>query len=133
MKTNLDKMFKLDTNLEKEGVIYNLGDGLTFQLRRYGGANEARLVQATTKYIKPHASLLQHNKMPPEEVQVVMIKTFVDVCLVTWTGVLDEDGKDIPCTPDNALKLFLRLPELYNTLYSYAASKDSYREDLGNC
>jgi hypothetical protein len=31
-------------------------------------------------------------------------------CTVGWNGILDKAGKPIPCTPENALKLFENYP-----------------------
>jgi hypothetical protein len=132
MKTNLDGLFKMDLNLEKDGVWFDVSIGISFLLRRFGGSNSNKVTQSMAKYHKPYAKLIDAKKLSDEETTEIMAKVFVDSCLVDWKGVKDEAGQDIPCNFDNAVKLFKSLPELFNTLFNYCQSVDSFREDLGN-
>lgn len=132
MKTNLDSLFKTNSDMEKEGIWFDVSIGISFKLRRFGGSNANKVSQAMAKYHKPYAKLIDAKKLSEEETTEVMAKVFVESCLVEWKGVTDESGEEIKCNFENAVKLFKNLPELFNTLFQYCQGVESFREDLGN-
>lgn len=131
MKTNLDSLFKTNSNLEKDGVWFKAGEGVSFLVRRFGGSNSQRLKLAMAKYHKPKARLIELDQLSPEETHLIMSKVFAEACLVDWKGV-QIDEQDVPCNFENAVKLFTTLPELFESLWSYASGYESFKEDLGN-
>lgn len=132
MKTNLDSLFKTDSSLEKDGVWFDVSSDISFHLRRFGGSNAQKVNQSMAKYHKPYAKLIESNRLGIEETNLVMAKVFVDSCLISWKGVKDEEGNDLPYSFDNAVKLFTALPELFNALFKYCSEMESFKEDLGN-
>jgi hypothetical protein len=131
MKSNLDGLFKADSNLEKDGIWFNVGNGVRFRLRRFGGSNSQKLKLAMAKYHKPMARLIELDKLTVEENTELMAKTFAEACLVDWENV-EIDGEKAPCNFENAVKLFTKLPELFQVLYAQSQGFDSFKEELGN-
>lgn len=131
MKTNLNKLFKTDESLEKEGVWFDVTKETSFLLRRFGGSNSQKLQAAMAKFHKPYSRLIENNSLSEREQVEIFAKVFISTCLVDWKGV-EIEGSVVPCTPENALKLFVSLPELFDVLFSYAKGVDSFKEDLGN-
>lgn len=137
MKTNLDQLFKQDTNLETEGIFLQLPNGASFKVRRFGGSNTA-VKKAMLKHYKPFAKLIEKGLFPEEKEKEIYSKAFIDACLVDWSGV-EVDGKELPFTKENAARLFKSLPELADTLVDYAQDKENFKdgeffekEDVGN-
>lgn len=130
MKTNLD-MFKNDSVCEEQGIEFEVRPGVSFILRRFGGKNANKVKQSLAKHYKPYARLLESGKMEENEEKKIMIKVFVESCLVSWKGI-EADGKELECNLENAVKLFMELPELFDLLYKHANDTENYREDLGN-
>lgn len=130
MKTNLD-IFKNDSVCEEQGIEFEVRPGVSFVLRRFGGKNSARIKQSLAKHYKPYARLLETGKMEETEEKKIMIKVFIESCLVSWKGV-EADGKELECNTENAVKLFLELPELFDLLYKQSNDTENYREELGN-
>lgn len=131
MKTNLDKFFKANSGLEQDGVDFDIGEGISFKVRRFGPSN-VRVKSAMATYYKPYAKQVELGTLPAEKSLEINAKVFVDTCLVSWEGVLDEAGKPLECNKENALKLFKQLPDLFETLWKHANSFENYKEDLGN-
>lgn len=131
MKTNLDKFYKANSDLEKEGVDFAIDDTTSFKVRRFGSQNP-RVKAAMASYYKPYARQVELGTLPVEKSQEIQMKIFVDTCLVSWQGVVDESGKPVEFNKENALKLFKNLPDLFDTLWKHANSFENYKEDLGN-
>jgi hypothetical protein len=131
MNTNLDSLFKTDSSLESEGVWFKISNETSFCMKRFGGANAQKVKLAMAKYHKPHARLIEMDALSLDEVNKIMAQVVAHSCLVDWKGVV-IDGQDLPCNPDNAVKLFCSLPELFNTLFGYISGVESFKEDLGN-
>lgn len=138
MKTNLDKVFKTDEKLIKDGVDLviqeeNAAEGIkevSFRVRHFSSEN-TRVKAAISKHYKPYARQIELGTLDQKTNDLVTIKMFIDVCLVEWKGV-EIDGKEVECTKENAQTLFVRLPNLFDTLWRYANDFNNYREDLGN-
>lgn len=131
MKSNLDSLFKTNSDLERDGIWLNIGNGVRFRIRRFGGSNSQRLKQAMAKFHKPVARLVELDKLSAEENIELMAKTFADACLVDWEGV-EIGGTPALCTFENAVKLFTTLPELFDIIFKESQKFDSFKEDLGN-
>ncbi len=139
MKSNLDKLFLANTDLEKDGVDFiiqekNEKEGLeeiSFRLRRYNDQNP-RHKAAQAAHYKPHARQIELGTLSASKMRELLAKTFIDVCLVSWTGVQDEKGEPITYTKESALALFTRLPDLFDTLWNHASDFKSFKEDVGN-
>lgn len=130
MKTNLDKFFKTNSDLEKNGVWFEISDDIGFLVRPFKGTNP-KFKAAMAHHFKPFARQIDLGTLDQAKTLEITIKLFIDVCLVDWRGV-EIDDKQAELTPDNALKFFVALPELFDTLWKYANDFVSYKEDLGN-
>jgi len=131
MKTNLDHLFKTNKNAETDGVIFKLSDTVNFIVRRYGGANEQKVKAAMAKYYKPYARQVEAGTLPASKEREILVKAFVSACMVGWEG-LEADGTKLEYTPENAEKLFTDMPDLFNTIFDYAQTLSTFREDVGN-
>lgn len=131
MKTNIDKLFKTDATLERDGVDFALDDKTSFRVRRFNSQNP-RVKAAMASHYKPFARQVELGTLPQEKSTEITMKLFIEVCLASWAGVEDEKGEAIECNKDNALRLFKSLPDLFETLWKHANDFANYKEDLGN-
>ena len=131
MKTNLDKLYKTDESIEKQGVYFNVSDTTGFQLKRFGGFNSDTVKSKLAKYHKPYAYQIQKGTMDPKKEQEINCRVFVESCMVDWKGV-EIDGKEVPFSADAATELLLKLPDLADALLQHSTDSNNYREDLGN-
>ena len=137
MKSNLDSTFKTNRKFEQEGVDFVVkgadGDApeVSFRLRRFVGSNP-KVKAAMAQYHKPYARQIEMGTLPHEKSEELMVRLFIDVCLVSWSGVMDENNNPLECTKENAFKLFRSLPDLFSTLQRYANDFESYKDEVGN-
>lgn len=138
MKTNLDKQYKLDSDLEANGVDFEIPavddqgnpKNASFKLRPFKGTNP-RIKAAMANHYKPYARQIDMGILDAKKDLEIRIKLFLDVCLVSWQNV-EADDKPLEFSKTNALALFTALPELFETLWKQAQDSNNYREDLGN-
>ena len=131
MKTNLDKLFKTNEELEKSGILVVLSDTLEFNLKRFGGKNSTPVRAAYAKYHKPFARQIEMGTFDKDKEREILVKIFVDSCLTGWKGV-EIDGALVEFNRDSAISLLVALPELFETLFEQASKVDNFKEDLGN-
>jgi len=130
MKTNLDQYFKTSENFEKNGVWFDISDKIGFLLKPFKATNP-RIKAAMSNHYKPYARQVEMGTLSQEKQQEIQVKIFIDVCLVDWKGV-EIDDAEVECNSENALKFFLALPDLFDTLWKHAGDFTNYKEDLGN-
>ena len=108
-----------------------MGLGRIFKVRRFTPTNP-RVKAAFAKYYKPYARLIEMGTMPVEKVEEININMFLDVCLVTWEGIEDENKKPIPYSREVAFDIFKAAPDLFETLWKFANNYENYRAEVGN-
>lgn len=131
MKTNLDKSFKADSTMEKEGIWFEISEDVRFRISRFGGSNSTAVKKAMAKYYKPYAKAIEKDLLSEEKQKKILAKSFVDACVVDWEGV-EIDGEPTPFSKEKAVEFFCALPDLLDTLVEYASNQEHYKEDLGN-
>ena len=136
MKTNLDTFVLTDPKLESEGIDFAVGK-VNFRLRRFGGKNP-KLKAAHLKYFKPNARSIELGTIDDEVGEDITVKAFIEACLVSWEGLLDENGKEIECNLDNAFQFFKPRMSLFNILMDYSKDhrnflkEEFFAESAGN-
>lgn len=130
MESNLDSLFKTDKALEQQGITLEFGPA-KFQVKRFGGWNSQHVKAAMAKYYKPHARSAENGTLTQEQEQTILVKTFVYSSMVGWSGVV-IDKVEQEYSPENAIALFLELPELFKAVQEQAADVSNFKEDAGN-
>lgn len=131
MQTNLDKFYKNSEAYETKGIWFDISNDLGFHIKRFGGFNSPAIKLALAKYYKPYSRQVEAGTLSLEKEKEIHTKVFVESCVIGWKGV-EIDGKIAEFSQDLALKFFLSLPELTESLIAYATDAKNYREDLGN-
>lgn len=128
MKTNLDKFFKTDKEVEKTGVWFNLSDETGFLVKPFKASNPA-VKSAMAVHYKPYARQVQLDAVDDAKAREIMTKVFVQACLVDWRGV-EIDGVVTPFSKEKAVEFLFELPELFNTLMEHASDYRNYKEEF---
>ena len=127
MKSNLDKFFKTDKDLEKTGVWLTISDDVGFLVKPFRPENPA-MKQAMATHFKPVARQMELGTLDPEKEREIMAKLFVQVSLIDWKGI-EIDGQPTPFAKDVAIKFLIGLPDLFKTLMEYAQDFRNYQPE----
>lgn len=128
MKTNLDRIFKTDADVEKTGVWFMVSDETGFLVLPFRPTN-SRMKAAMATHFKPFARQIDLGTLDSEKEREIMVKIFVNACLVDWKGV-EIEGKITPFSKEVAIGFLMRLPELYSTLIDYASDFKNFKEEF---
>ena len=138
---SLYKQFETNSDFEQNGIeidygLNEAGKPIKFKIARAGGSNKA-YAKALEKAIRPHKMALDNGNLANDVAEAALLDVFCTSVVVGWTGVTDRNGKDLPFTKANAIKLFTDLPDLYANLRDHSNKAALYRvaeveDDLKN-
>lgn len=129
---SLYKRFKTDPDKEKEGMPVRFDDTTVITVARAGGGNK--------KYVKAMERVQRKlNVRQPDnsESMEILREVYADTVILSWEGVVDEDGIPMLCDKPNKIKLLHDLPELFTELRRVAESMETFKaaeieESAGN-
>lgn len=134
--TNLYDIYATDTTREAEGFWHPITDKIKFLMARAGGQNST-FAKTLERRIRPHRRKIDNEDMDVSLANEIMIEVFAETVVKDWKGVMDDDGKALPCTKENIVNILTELPDLFNELRDVASKHANFRattveEDVGN-
>ena len=131
--SGLRKSYSTDTNKEIGGFKYTMdhaknedGTIATFVLSRMGRSNPAYL-KALNAAMEPHKRKRELGTLSNEVAEKVLLEVFCSTIIKGWENVQNDDGKNMPFTPEAAMELMQELPDLYDELSTEASSLANFR------
>lgn len=138
-KKNLWAQYETNLSFEKEGVDFVVSDTESFRVKRYGGSNASKIAEANARFSKPYIALIKSKNMSQNDIVKIMAQVFVSCSVVDWKGITDKEGNPLEFNFENAVNLLCTLPDLLNSLMSYAENPENFKdekqgdnEELGN-
>lgn len=144
----LYKTFEMDSDLEREGITVNYGT-VKFLIARAGGRNKAFKDLFKTKAAK-HRTQLDNDTMSDDMADRIMAESYAEtIVLGWWTRKENESGdpilkkgeeqwddvienakgKRVKFSVDQCVRIFLELPDLFQSIQSYATKAANYRKE----
>lgn len=131
---SLYKQFKTDKNVEKEGIVLNYGKNskgadIEIRIARAGGANVqyAKLLEAKTK---PYRRQIQNETLDNDVAEKITKEVYAKAVVLGWSGVEDENGKELEFSFENCMKLFDDLPDLWTDIQQQSTKAALFRADI---
>jgi len=121
------KAFTVDEELENRGVVLDFGDGEWVRVSRAGNGNK-KFQKLLEHLIKPHRRAMSLGTMDDKKANEIMHEVFAKAVVMEW-HITGEDGKEIPFSVENALKVFADLPEFFSTIKAEAENRANFRRE----
>lgn len=121
-------VFRTDKALEKEGIVLDYGD-FKIKVARAGGSNTA-FQKALTAKVRPYKRQLDAGTIPDDVAERLFLDVYAESVVLGWEGVTDENGKPLPYSKENAVKLFTDLPDLFRDVQNQAAAISNFRAEV---
>lgn len=131
---SLRNLYETDPELERSGIEYHVGSAV-FRIARTGGAN-VRYNKKLEQLCRPYRKQIQSNTLDRDTLTRLGQEAFAHTVLLNWDGVTFDDLGDegntelAPFSPDNAMKLFANLPDLFDDLQEAANERALFRAHL---
>lgn len=119
------KTFSTDEELEGRGVVLDFGDGQWVRITRAGGSNK-KFIKLLEAMMKPHRRAVQLELLSDDKATEIMHTVFAKAIILEWK-ISDEEGKDIPFTLENALRVFKDLPEFFMQIKTEAENRSNFK------
>lgn len=129
--SSVSKIFGTDASKEVDGVVVEyraVGGSVRVRLARAGGDRNVAFAKALNEKSRPYARALANDQCPPEVVKAFMMAAIAETVVKEW-DVTDDDGKPIPCTPENVVKEFEESPDFYRFIFDESQKLANYRID----
>jgi hypothetical protein len=121
--------FATNDAAETEGVILDFGGGEKIRIARAGGGNKA-YAKALEKATAPFRREIQLNVLTEEQATEIARQVYADAVIRGWEGLKDRDGKPFPYSKENAVRLLMDLPELFQDLREQATNLALFRQAI---
>lgn len=98
---------------ELEGVWIEYPDGVRLLMKRAGGLN-VEYRKALTEKMEPHQRTLKLGQELADCVASgLLAQAMAETVILDWEGVTNAQGKPLPFTVENCVKVFTDLPEFF--------------------
>lgn len=131
---SLYSQFKTDNALEQQGIILEYGENadgkpISIRIARAGGSNVqyTRLIEAR---VKPYRRQIQNETIERAMVEKILREVYAESIVLGWENVTDENGKALPFTVANCMKLFEDLPDLFQDIQDQSQRAALFRQDI---
>lgn len=129
MATKFRKYHRFDTTKAQYGVEHRIED----EAGNYYGTFKTSLFDPFNKYLKVETERFERECAKDEKNlgQFKDIFAFIQLCMKDWKDVLDEDGSEVPYSPDEAFDLFTDEDNAYlvNRLIAETRDVSNYPTD----
>jgi len=97
------RRFKTNKSLEEDGTWVDIGDDISLKIRRF---NSEKSQEVRRRLEKPYAHMTRQGRaLPTKTNEEITKKQIIEVILVDWKGITDDNGEVIPYSLENAKKL----------------------------
>lgn len=121
-------MFRTDPKVEAlEGIVLNYGP-FNIRVARAGGAN-AKFRTVLTDRLRPYRKQMEMGSMDDDVAQKLLAEVYADSVILGWEGVTNAEGKILPFTRDNVIKVLLDLPDLFKDVQEQASLLSNFKAE----
>jgi hypothetical protein len=115
----------VDKKAEVEGIWQNIGDGVSVKVARIGSTEYQKEFQRISK---PHKRAIRRGVLNDDVAEKLLIKVMAKTVLLDWKG-LEEDGKEIPYSEENAVRILTDYRDLRDYVSDIANDMEAFKKE----
>lgn len=115
------------TAAETEGVWVDAGAGLRLKIAR---ANNANFDKVLSRLTRPHLQRIRNGSFPDEDMKKLVWQATAETILLDWENLEDEEGNEVPYSPEKALELLTEYKDFRDMVSSYAQDATLFKQEL---
>lgn len=121
-------LFQNNENLEAGQGVTLQYPGFSITIHRAGGSNK-KFAQILGAKMKPFRHQYDRGILDDETSKRILLESYAEGVVVGWQNVKDAEGKIMPFSKENVVKLFSDLPDLFNDVKQQAENVSLFREE----
>jgi hypothetical protein len=114
--------YKTDEVAETDGKWFDLGDNVQVKVVRMDNPQARKL---RNQLNRPY----QGRTIPEDKLDDIINKVMAQTVVKDWKNVTDENGNEVPFTPETAFRLFKKFPDFRDDVGAFAADREQFRAD----
>lgn len=117
------KFFGTNKELESGKGVKLQYPGFSITIHRAGGSNKKYAATLAQK-MKPHRQRFERGLLDDETSERLLMEVYAESVVVGWENIAMD------FTPENCVKLFVDLPDLYADIKTQAMSAATFRDQM---
>jgi hypothetical protein len=126
-KSSPYSLFETNKDAESGSGITLQYPGFSITIHRAGGSNK-KFAQVLSNKMKPYRQQFERGMLDDETSARILLESYAEAVVVGWKDVKDRNGKNLPFTKENVVKLFADLPDLFTDIKTQAENAALFRE-----
>lgn len=127
--SNPYELFGTNKELEAGKGVTLQYPGFSITIHRAGGANK-KFASVLDQKMKPYRQRLERGLLDNETSNQILLETYAEAVIVGWKDVKDANGKKIPFSVENVVKLFTDLPDLFEDVKQQSNRATIFRQEV---
>jgi len=120
---DLDKQFVATTDTYELFVgENNAGKDIVFTIGRTGSPEHEKVMRKYSKQV-------ERVRRDSDKYHRILVTIAAKSLLIGWDGLIDDDGKKVPCTLENRISVLFDYRELFNLVIGTAADTSLFRDE----
>ena len=118
---------RTDSTKEVEGAWIDCEEGLRLKIARHGNVKYDEAIRTLSV---PYQRRLMNNTLSQATMEEIECKAMANHILKGWENLQDDDGKEIPYTPEKAFELLTTVRDFFKMVRALAQNADNYRTEV---
>lgn len=120
------KEFGTNKALEEAGVWVDIGDGAQLKIARAGSK---KALKYSREVAKPYMAQITYGKLPDDVAERLAIEVLAECILLDWKTI-SYDGKPLPYSKENALKLMTESEDFRDMVSRIANERKTFQQQI---
>lgn len=126
---NLEALFAVDRESAEEGKWFKIGAFAEMKIRRFNSKKSTKVRDALMAAHSPVRVTGMDVKLPEAVEEALNIEHIATGILVSWRGIVDKDGNELPYSKEAAITLLKKLPDLVSVIAQLSVSLQHWRDE----
>lgn len=124
--SNIGKVFSYDEKTEQQGIWLDYGE-FSVRVLRASPRNKGFMALKERLYA-PHQRALDLGVLPEKVTKQLTSELYAKTIVIDWEGVTDDDGNEIPFSPEACQQYLERYPDFLREVMTQSMRAELFRQ-----
>jgi hypothetical protein len=125
MNKMMNEAFGIDEKSEVDGITADYG---LFKIKmKHAYRTNKAYVKMLEREMEPVRRSMENGLLSAEAGDAILHKVYANTIVIGWSGMKDDDGKDIPYSPQKCIEYFKKYPRFFDSVKKDAENFDLFK------